>query len=220
MVGEQGNTLGGELVLLAKLREQRHVAGRFMSEPEILPDHDGGGVQPFDQHRTHELLSWQLRELVGEWQHADRISAQPAEQLGPVSGRAKQRRVGSGTHDLVRMWIEGNDNEWQAKVGADLGRPRHDAPVATMHAVEDPDRHDRAAPARWYVVQPMPAVHRQRPFRTCCARGACRSHPIAGRPPAGTSVVSRSCATDAYGSMPLSRVKARTPPAAATRRLG
>jgi hypothetical protein len=72
---EQRHALGGEVVLLAKLREQRHVARGLVAEPEVLADDHGGGVQPLGQHHVDELVGGQPGELEVEREHAQRVGA-------------------------------------------------------------------------------------------------------------------------------------------------
>ena len=67
-------------------------------------------------------------------------------------------------HHLVRMRIEGDDDERQAQLGAYLRGPGHDPLVTAVHAVEDADGDDGPAPGRWYVMQPLPALHPKAPF--------------------------------------------------------
>ena len=47
---EQRDTFGPEVVLLAQLGQQRHVAGGAVAEPEIVTHHDPSGVQPVREH--------------------------------------------------------------------------------------------------------------------------------------------------------------------------
>ena len=55
-VGQQRHALGGEVVLLAQLGQQRTSPGGAVPEAEVLPDHHEGRVQPVHQHRADELL--------------------------------------------------------------------------------------------------------------------------------------------------------------------
>ena len=89
VVGQQRHALGGEVVLLAELGQQRDVARGLVPEPEILPHHHPGRVQPVHQHGPDELVRPQLGELAGERQHADRVHAQPGQQLRAPPGRAQ-----------------------------------------------------------------------------------------------------------------------------------
>ena len=43
---QQRHAFGGEVVLLPQLCEQRDVARGLVAEPEVVPDHHDGGVQP------------------------------------------------------------------------------------------------------------------------------------------------------------------------------
>ncbi len=120
------NAFGCELVFLAKLAEQGDVASRLVAEPEVLADHDGGRVQPVDQHGPHEFLGGQLGELLRERQHADRVRAEAAEQFDPVPRRAQQRRMRAWPHHLVGVRVKGDDDERQAQGAGDLRGPGHD----------------------------------------------------------------------------------------------
>src|SRR5258706_1286901 len=165
MIGQEGDALGGELVLLASFAEQRDVTSSPVPEPEVLPYHNRGRMQPVDKARLYEVVGGYLRELVAERQHADGVCPQPAEQFGPVRRGTQQRRMRAWPDDLVRMGIEGDDHERQPEFGADLLRASHNPPVTAVHAVEYADGDDRPAPVRWDVLQTLPAMHRQRPFR-------------------------------------------------------
>jgi hypothetical protein len=63
------------------------------------------------------------------------------------------------------MGIEGDDDERQPQFGADLVRARYNPAVTAVHPVEDADGDDGPAPVRWDVLETLPAIHRQRPFR-------------------------------------------------------
>ena len=54
-----------------KLAEQRHGARGPVPEPEVLPHHHGGRVQPVHEHGPDKLIRPEPGELQGERQHPD-----------------------------------------------------------------------------------------------------------------------------------------------------
>ena len=168
---EQRHAFGGEVVLLPQLGEQRDVARGLVAEPEVVPDHHGGGVQPVGQHDPDELIRAQPGELQAEREHEHRVGPQPGQQLGLPARGGEERRVRAGPDDLVRVRVEGDHDQRQVPALRDLPGPLHDALVAPVHAVEHADRRDAPGPAGRHIVQAVPAVHDPR-SSFFCARPA------------------------------------------------
>jgi len=158
-VVQQRHALGGEVVLLAQLREQRHVARGPVAEAEVLPYHHGGGVQPLGQHDPDELIRTQPGELRGEREHEQGIGAQASQQLGQPPPGGEGRRVRARPDHLVRMRVEGDHHDRQVPRPGQLDGTADDALMTTVHAVEHADDGDGPAPVGGHVVQAVPAVH-------------------------------------------------------------
>ena len=97
---EQRDALRPEVVFLAQLGQQRHVAGGPVAEPEVVPHHDPAGVQPVGQHGPDELIRSQPGEVEREGQHADRVAALGAQQLHAAADAGQQRGVRAGPDHL------------------------------------------------------------------------------------------------------------------------
>jgi hypothetical protein len=169
VVHQQRHALGGEVVLLAELGQHGHVAGGLVAEPEVLPYHDGGGVEPFGQDDANELIRAEPGEFQVEREHEDRVGAQARQELGAASRRGQQRRMRAGPDHLVRVRVEGDRHHRQLPVVGDLAGPLHDALVASVHAVELADRRDARAPVGRHLGQAVPAVHDPRSSLPCAA---------------------------------------------------
>jgi hypothetical protein len=138
-VGDERHALGGEVVLLTELAQQRDVALGLVPEPEVLADDDVRRVQPVDQDLADELVRRRLRQLEGEREDGDRVGAEALQQLDPVPGRGEQRRMGARPDDLVGMRVEGDDHRAQAAAAGLRHRGADDPLMAAVHAVEHPD---------------------------------------------------------------------------------
>ena len=167
---QQRHALGGEVVFLAQLRQQRHVTHGLMAEPEVLPHHHGGGVQPFGQDDADELIRAEPGEFQVEREHADRVGAEAGEELGPPARGNEQRRMRTGPDHLIRVRIEGDHHDRQLPGPRNLFRPADDALVTAVHAVEHADRRDARTPVGRHFSQAVPAVHVPRSSSAFAAR--------------------------------------------------
>jgi DNA-binding SARP family transcriptional activator len=149
----------GEVVLLAELGQQRHVAGRPVPEPEVLPHHHLGGVQPVGDHLADELVRAELGEPVSERQHADRVHAQSGQQFGAAADGAQERRVRPRPHHLVGVRVEGDHHHGQSEVTRGFPRGAHDELMPAVHPVEHPHGGDAGTPASGHVGQTAPEPH-------------------------------------------------------------
>src|SRR5262245_5227984 len=102
--------------------------------------------------------------------------------------------MGTWPHDLVRVRVEGDDDERQAKLGGHLARPGDDPSMAPVDAIEDADRDDRPGQCGRYVMQALPAVHREVPFRENGTHGpsVCRPLTASRRRPCPISLVTHA----------------------------
>ena len=151
-----GDALDLEVVLLPQFRQQGEVARGAVAEAEVLADRPRpprAAGRPAPPGRTPP---GQPGELQRELQHADRVRAELAEQLGPAAQGAQQRRVGPGPDHLARVRVEGDHHQRQAQLPRGLGRPGHDPLVAPVHAVEHADGDHARAPSR-PAPRPAPA---------------------------------------------------------------
>ena len=156
---QQRHALGGEVVLLPQLGQQRHVADGLVTEPEVLPHHHGGGVQPFGQDHADELVRAEPGEFKVEREHADGVGAEAREEFGPPPRGDEQGRMRTGPYHLVRVRIEGDHHDRQVPGPRDLFGPADDALVSAVHAVEYADRRHAGTPVGRHFGQAVPAVH-------------------------------------------------------------
>ncbi len=155
----QGHPDGDEVVFLAEFAQGGQVAGGLVAEPEVLPHHDPGGVEPVDQGDLHELLGGGARELQRERQDQHRVDPEGAEQLDAPVGGGELRRVAAGPHHLVGVGVEGHRDRGDPELPGELDGLAHQRLVTPVNAVEHPDRDDGPAPVRRHVVKSEPAAH-------------------------------------------------------------
>ena len=160
VVGDQRRALHGEAERAPEPLQQRHVAGRPVPEPEVLPDHDERGVQLLDQHVVHELLGGEPGELRGERHHAERVDAERLDQLGLAGRLGQHRRVRAGPDHLGRVRVEGHHHRLHAELPGPLHGVPDDRLVSAVHAVEDADGDHRPAPPAGHRLVPPPPLHR------------------------------------------------------------
>ncbi len=130
-----------------------------MSEPEVLPHHHPGRVQPVYQHGADELIRLKLRELQRERQHTDGSHAEPGQQLCAAPGAAEQWRMRAWPNHLVWVRVKGDDHDRQPKLAGHLDSASHDPLMAAMHAVELTNGDDGPAPLGWHVIKAVPPLH-------------------------------------------------------------
>ena len=156
---EHRDSLGGEIVFVGEMSEQRHVAESPVAEPEILPHHHRRDMQPLGQDPPDELIWAHSGEFQSEREHAHRVGAESGEQFGPAPVGAEERRVGARPDDLIRMPVESDHHDRQVPGAGDLASPCDDALVASVHAVKYADRGDALTPVGGNLGQAMPVVH-------------------------------------------------------------
>ena len=65
----------------------------------------------------------------------------------------------TGAHDLIGVRVERDHHERQPTCRGDLPRPRHDALVTAVDAVEHADCHRGGTPVPGHITQALPALH-------------------------------------------------------------
>ncbi len=72
--------------------------------------------------------------------------------------------MGAGPDYLVRVRVEGDDDDRQPALGCGLGGARDDALVTAVDAVEHPDSDDTGAPVRGHLLRALPPLHLRFPL--------------------------------------------------------
>ena len=158
-LGDQLDAVDGEAEPGTELTQQVDRSGAAVPEPEVLPHHDIGGVQPVDDDVMDEFLGTDLGQRGGERQHQEGVHPEFGDQLGPAAQRGQQGRVAARPDHLGRMRIERHQHRRQAvrPTGRD-GLPDQRL-MPTMHAVEHADGQHATSPARRDLVDAAPVLH-------------------------------------------------------------
>jgi hypothetical protein len=158
-LGEQPDPVRGEAERASQLGERRDVAGRLVTEPEVLAHDHRRRVQPRHQYLVRELGRRHLGELAGERQRAKHIDPELLDEFGAPHERGQHRRMRARSHHLRGMGHEREQHAGQTLLAGRLDRLADDHGVAAVHPVEYPDRYHTTSPVRRGVVEAMPALH-------------------------------------------------------------
>ena len=176
VLGQQRHGFDCEPEPLAGAPQGLDVAGRLLTEGEVLPHHDLDHVQVFHQQLVDVALRRELHEIAGERHHQEDVDAQLLDELGAAGERGQLRRVAAGIDHFHRVRVEGHEDRRHVAGAAGLDRVRDQLGVAAVHAIEHPDGEHASAPIRGNLVLAAPPLHDRKP--TAPARSMARQ--IAG----------------------------------------
>lgn len=157
-----------EVVCLALLDQEGHIARGLVAEAEVRALDDRLRVQFVHQDLDHEVGRGQFRELFGERQDQRRVDPQLGHQFGSAVVRGEQRRVAAGAHDLAGVRVEGDDDGGNAQLTGALHGMPDDQLVPAVDPVIRTDGDDTAPPVLRDVLQATPALHCDRSSSNPC----------------------------------------------------
>lgn len=149
-----------EAVGRRRLTQEGDVAAALVTEPEVLADENGAGVEVLHENAADEVLRRLRGELGVEAQHEARVDAGLLEQVELLL--ETHERVGAHLRrdNRERVPVERDDDALQVALGRDSLELADDRAVSGVHAVELADRDGGGAEVGGNPVNVADADHR------------------------------------------------------------
>src|SRR5690606_27786610 len=163
-----------EAVLCAQIAQHRSIASPLAAETEIAPREHEARFQSIHEHPLHEVVGFEVGELLVEGQHEGRVDAGCRQQFALLRVAHEGGRAERGRKQRQRMPVEGHDGRRQTAFGGMLLQQCEHGTVPGVHAVELADRDGTRPEAGRHGVDPGEELH-QCPI---AARARERNHAI------------------------------------------